>query len=213
MRVSLGLHAVLTGDIVNSTLMDPASGKGLQKALNGALSDYLHEFYRGDSFQVYMKDAEGALRLALLCRALAISVTAAEDELAVFDIRISVGIGHVLLPVRTTGTAKGEAFILSGRKFDDIQQTGRRLSIAVGQAIPDIALQAMADHLDAIYSGMTAKQAEVIVLMLKGFSQVEAVIHLGKSKSTISQLATAARWAEVERIMEQFESLINLLKE
>jgi transposase len=60
---------------------------------------------------------------------------------------------------------------------------------------------------------MSAKQAEVIVLLLKGFSQVEAVIHLGKSKSTISQLVTAARWAEVERIMKQFESLINLLKE
>ena len=212
MRVSLGLHAVLTGDIVNSTLLDPVAGKGLQKALKGALTSYLHEFYRGDSFQVYMKDAAGSLQLALMCRALAIGVTAAEDEFSVFDIRISVGIGRVSLPVRTPGTAKGEAFILSGRKFDDIQQTGRRLSIAVGQAIPDIALQAMADHLDAIYSGMTAKQAEVIVLLLKGFTQQEAVMHLSKSKSTISQLVTAARWAEVERIVEQFESLINLLK-
>ena len=60
MRVSLGLHAVLTGDIVNSTLLDPVAGKGLQKALKGALTSYLHEFYRGDSFQVYMKDAAGS---------------------------------------------------------------------------------------------------------------------------------------------------------
>jgi len=54
-----------------------------------------------------MKDPEGALRVALLCRALAISVTATEDELAVFDIQISVGIGRVLLPVRTLAIATG----------------------------------------------------------------------------------------------------------
>jgi Helix-turn-helix len=204
-------HAALTGDIVNSTQLTPEMEKALIEALERALSLYLIEFYRGDSFQVYMKDPEESLRVALLCRALAISLTAAEDEPALSDIRISIGIGTVITPVRTPGTARGEAFLLSGRRFDEIQQTDQRLSIVSGKPIADIALEVMADYIDAIYKGMTAKQADAIARLLEGRAQQEVAQELNKSKSTVSQLVSAGRWPEIEKIIQQFKTLINQL--
>ncbi len=204
-------HAVLTGDIVNSTQLTPAVEKDLFAALERVLSPYLIEFYRGDSFQVYMKDPAQALRVALLCRALAISLTAGEDEPAISDIRISIGIGTVIMPVRTPGTAKGEAFLLSGRRFDEIQRTDQRLSIISGKPVADTGLQVMADYIDSIYRGMTAKQAGAIARLLEGKAQQEVALELNKSKSTVSQLVSAGRWPEIEKIIQQFETLIKQL--
>ena len=211
MHATKSIHAVLTGDIVNSTLLGADLEELLLKELKQALSPYLIEFYRGDSFQAYLKDPEGALRVALLCRALAISLTATEEQPALADIRISIGIGPVALPVRAPGTARGEAFLLSGRGLDEIQKTERRLSISSGSAMADIGFGVMADYLDTIYRKMTAKQAAAIIWLLEGVTQQEAAAKLNKSKSTVSQLAAAGSWNEIERILQQFEMLINQL--
>jgi hypothetical protein len=205
------IHAVLTGDVVNSTQLDPVLEVLLLERLRRAFSAYKTEFYRGDSFQIYVKDPVGSLRIALVARSLAVSLTMTEDEYASSDIRISIGIGTVVSPVRAPGTAKGVAFLLSGRGLDEIQKTGRRLSIASDHPVADIGLQVMADYLDAIYRGMTTKQAEAIVELLGGDTQQEVASKLGKSKSTVSQLVTAGRWPEIERILKQFENLINQL--
>lgn len=211
MRADKSIHAVMTGDIVNSTLIGPDMQELLLKELTQVLSAYLIEFYRGDSFQVYLKDPAGALRLALLCRSLAISLTATEDQPALSDIRISIGLGPVVLPVRAPGMARGEAFLLSGRGLDEIQKTESRLSISSGHAIADIGFAAMADHLDTICRHMTTKQAAVIALLLGGLTQQDAAVKLNKSKSTVSQLAAAGSWSEIERILQQYEMLINQL--
>jgi hypothetical protein len=205
------IHAVITGDIVNSTLLAPHLEELLLTGVQNLLSGYLTEFYRGDSFQTYMQDPAGSLRVALLIRALAVSLTATEEEPALSDVRISIGIGPVVFPVMAPGTAKGKAFLLSGRGLDDIQKTERRLSIVSDHPIADIGLQVMADYLDAIYRGMTTKQAAAIVWLLDGDTQQDTASKLGKSKSTISQLVTAGRWPEIERLLQQFENLIKQL--
>ncbi len=205
------IHAVLTGDIVNSTQLSPEIEKALLEELKKALSSHLIEFYRGDSFQAYIKEPAVSLRVALLCRALAIKTGVVEEDVSLSDIRISIGIGPVQLPVKTPGTAKGEAFLLSGRRFDELQKTGDRLSIGSGHPVADVALEVMASYLDSIYRGMTVKQAGVIVRLLQGETQQEAASQLNKSKSTVSELASAARWTEIEKIIRQFEKLINQL--
>jgi hypothetical protein len=205
------IHAVLTGDIVNSTQLDPSTEKALIKEMERILKPYTFEFYRGDSFQVYIKDPVESLRIALTCRTLAISLTAGEDELPLSDIRISIGIGPVVHPVRTPGKAKGEAFLLSGRLFDDIQKSIQRLAIVAGHPMADIGLRVIAWYIDSIYKGMTAKQADTILGLLGGETQQDIVLRLGKSKSTVSQLVSSGRWPEIESLILQYELLINQL--
>ena len=210
------IAAVLTGDIVNSTKLLLTQETRLIKALGEVLGNFggkrrLHEFYRGDSLQIYLDDPAEALRMALVCRALAIAVTGNEETEVVSDIRISIGIGEVKLPIHQLGIAKGDAFILSGRRFDELQQSEQRLAIGCGVPLVDIGFQIMADYVDSIFKGMTAKQARVIQELLQGTTQQQLAVTLNKSKSTISQLANTGRWAEIEKLLLQYEQLIKNL--
>jgi hypothetical protein len=58
---------------------------------------------------------------------------------------------------------------------------------------------------------MTGKQADVIVELLHGVTQQQLTITREKAKSTISELANAGKWPEIERILQQYEQLIELL--
>ncbi|HXB09949.1 MAG TPA: hypothetical protein VNW04_22650 [Puia sp.] len=219
-KVAFG--AILTADIVNSTKLLPQQQERLVKALGFFLADHIpvykhkhqYEFYRGDSFQVYIKNPDEALRTALACRGLAIGITEEGDEETgvLSDIRISIGIGTIDGPITSLGIAKGEAFLLSGRQFDELQKTDQRLTISCGQPIANVGFKVMADYLDSIYSRMTTKQANLIVTLLQGITQQQAAITLNKSKSTISQLANAGRWPEIEKVLKQYEQLINLIQ-
>ena len=205
------LSAVLTGDIVNSTKLKAAEEKKLIKTLTTILQPYPFEFYRGDSFQVYLKDAAHALRIALLCRTAAIKLFQLRD-IYESDIRISIGIGAVQKPVRSLGSAKGEAFVLSGRGFDELQKNETRLAIITEKNIATTGAAVIADYVNSLYKELTSKQAEVIFLMLQGENQQHIAETLNKSKSTINQFTISARWSEIERLLFHYEKLINELQ-
>ncbi|MBN8853295.1 MAG: hypothetical protein BGO55_12840 [Sphingobacteriales bacterium 50-39] len=210
MEKSKKLRAVLIGDIVNFTKLNPATEKKLLKSLSSILTPYSFEFYRGDSFQAYIKEPKSSLRIALLCRTYAISQTK-DKRNASYDIRISIGIGAISEPVKKLASAKGEAFLLSGRAFDELQKKDTRLIITTGNSQINTGLEILADYINVIFSNMTAKQAEVISGLLMGQTQQDVVAERGKSKSTVSQLAASGRWPEIKKLLQHFENLIDYL--
>jgi len=205
----MAIQAILTGDIVNSTQLTTRVEKKLLACLQQLLSPYQYEFYRGDSFQVYIKEAADALALALLCRTAAISI--GSHGAVGSDVRLSIGIGDVKMPVTSLGTGKGEAFVLSGRAFDGLAASGATLAIASTSALAGEGLQVIADYCNAVFSTLTGKQAAVIFELLKGESQQAVAARLKKSKSTISQHVTAGRWPELEKLLLHYKNIINLL--
>ena len=207
MKHKTSIAAIITGDVVNSTKLSPEQEKWLFELLKRLAAKHKHEFFRGDSFQIHLDDPRGALHLALMCRCLAIGLNENDER---YDIRISVGIGEVDHPIKSLSIARGDAFILSGRIFDGLGDT-RRLAISCGNEIADIGLAVIADYLDNIYQGMTAKQAVLITALLKGITQQQMAITLDKSKSTVSQLATAGRWPEIEKLLQQYRAMIEKL--
>lgn len=207
----MSMRAVLTGDIVNSTRLEKLEEKKLQRILLQILHAYKHEFYRGDSFQVYFKKAEEGLRIALLCRTAAIGLSDKKNDVS-FDMRIALGIGKVDTVVRSLKTAKGEAFILSGRALDEIAKTNTKLAIVTTDALAKEGLRVISDYINAIFNTMTAKQAEVMFELLKGRTQFEVARKLKKTKSTISQHVSAGRWPEIDRLLMQYENIVRQLK-
>ncbi|HTQ28111.1 MAG TPA: hypothetical protein VMI35_08285 [Puia sp.] len=203
-------YAVLTGDIVNSTLLTSATEKRLLQRLQQTLAPYKFEFYRGDSFQALIKEPLNALRVALQCRTAALSIRQGNTGIR-SDVRISIGIGRVTSPVRSLGTAKGEAFILSGRAFDEMLTSRDRLSINTSRIEINEGLSILSAYINAIFSQMTVKQAEVVSQLLRGETQQAIATTLKKSKSTIHQFVISARWGEIEKLLVQYEKLINLL--
>ena len=204
------IHAVLTGDIVNSTLLDQQQERKLMKMLQHLLTEHKHEFFRGDSFQAYIKDPSLALKIALQCRTAAIGLNP-ESTPPISDVRISIGIGAVDSPVRILATAKGEAFLLSGRALDAMNKTEGRLIIITENKLANHALGIMSDYINSIYRQMTPKQAEVIVELLNGLSQQHVADKLNRSKSTISQHVTAGRWEEIENILNKYQEIVQLI--
>lgn len=206
------LPSVITGDIVNSTQLEASQEKKLLRLLQTIFSDHKHEFFRGDSFQAYVKDSTQSLRLALLCRTAAIGLLP-EQSPPVSDVRLSIGIGSVESPIRSLATAKGEAFLLSGRALDAMEKTEGRLTIVTADKMAGHALSVMSDYINSIYRQMTPKQAEVIFELLKGFSQQHVAEKLNRSKSTISQHVTAGRWDEIENILNKFQHIVQLVSD
>ncbi len=206
----MAIRAVITGDIVNSTKLGAAKEKKLLRNLQQVLLPYQFEFYRGDSFQVYQKNAGEALKTALLCRTSAISISQGEETNS-SDVRISIGIGQVKGPVKTLSTSKGEAFVLSGRAFDEIAKSNKRLVIDTDNSLAKEGLQVIADYINAIFKVMTGKQATVIFELLKGQPQQVVAKKLKKSKSTIHQHVSSGRWPEIEKLLQQYENIINQL--
>jgi len=210
MSVVKKFHAVLTGDIVNSSQLQPATEKQLWNTLDKLFDPFLYDYYRGDSFQVYIDAPRMALSIALQCRAIAISFVE-EQTSGAYDIRIGIGIGTVDHPVKKLSNAKGEAFLLSGRSLDEISKTNTRLTIATSNELANAGLKILADYVNSIFDQISSRQAQVISRLLAGDTQQKIAEELGKSKSTIHQLTVSGRWAEIKQQLLQFENLIKYL--
>ena len=146
----------------------------------------------------------------MLCRTAAIGILQ-EKSFFSSDVRISIGIAKTKAPVKTLGSARGEAFILSGRAFDEIVKEDTRLAIATTNKLANEGLQVLADYTNAIFKNMTGKQAIVIFELLKGQTQQQVAAKLKKSKSTINQHVNAGKWPEVEKLLQQYKNIINQL--
>lgn len=172
------------------------------------LATYRVEFYRGDSFQALLNETGQALNTALLCRTAAVMESDANYD---FDVRVSIGIGSVVTPVKTLSTAKGEAFTFSGRGLDEIYKAEKRLCIITSNPLANTGLEVIADYINHIFKTMTSKQAAVLFELLQGQSQQMVAKKLKKSKSTINQHVSAGRWPELEKLLHQYQTIVNFL--
>lgn len=201
------MHAVLTGDIVNSTLLGEEQGEKIIEMIKTSLSQHPTEFFRGDSFQCYVHEPTLALRLALLCRTAAIGLETTESD-PKCDVRISIGLGEAEQPVESLATAKGSAFLLSGRMLDAMGKTGGKIVISIENKMASLAFGILSDYINSIFGQMTARQSEVVHELLNGLNQQQVAEKLKRSKSTINQHVTAAKWEEIEQILLNYEKLI-----
>jgi hypothetical protein len=72
-------------------------------------------------------------------------------------------------------------------------------------------LQVIADYCNAIFKTMTGKQAAVIFELLLGKSQLVVAKKIKKSKSTVSQHVSAGRWVEIEKLLINYNNIVNQL--
>jgi hypothetical protein len=204
------LVAVITADIVNSTRLKKAEEKILLNDLSAILKSYKFEFYRGDSFQAYIPDPKEALKVVLRARAAAKRLSYGFSS-PFSDIRASIGIGDITTPVRDLKTAKGEAFLLSGRTFDEMSKSGKRLKIQSANDSINLGLKIIANYADSLFAQLTSKQAAVVFELLTDHNQVETARRLKKSQPTINKHAQSARWMEINNLIEDYQLYINQL--
>lgn len=201
-------NAVITADIVNSTKLSATAIKKLNGRIEEVLKPHQHEYYRGDSFQVYIADAVQALSTVLQLRLLARQYSAGLPRVDA-DIRSAIGIGRVRGPIKDLSRTTDELFILSGRALDALDQEEDRFTIISPNEKANIAFRLIAQFVDRLVSQMTVKQAQVIAELLKGQTQTEAAKELKKTQVTVHRQAHAAGWKSINRLLKEYEIVLH----
>jgi hypothetical protein len=204
--------AVITADIVNSTRLSKSESKKLMKVLGTILQPHLHEFFRGDSFQVMVQSPAEALSLVLQARMAAMKLLS-EGATPIADIRASIGIGTIRQKAAILRTATSEAFILSGRCFDSMEKE-QRLSMITGEknGAVNAGLRLISHFIDYLFRRLTVKQATVVFELLVNRTQVETAKRLKKSQVTIHKHLQAAGWPEIEKLIVEYKKLIEFIE-
>lgn len=211
--MTTALHAVLTGDLISSSKLEPEdvvqAGRILAEsaaALNEVAGDVFIgplDVFRGDSWQVVLKTPGQSLRTALFFRArLKYQLDA--------DTRIAIGIGASAVPFEgSPSQATGEAFLLSGHALDGMPRYCN-LTVALPDRAAALARWApgMAGLCDALIGEWTQRQSQIIchAILNPAFTHEE----LGRTlpdpiaQQTVTRALNGAHWRAVEEAISVF---------
>jgi hypothetical protein len=205
--------AVLTGDIVGSSKLDPKALKGVMQRLRdgaerfgevyeGAVYGKL-DVFSGDGWQMLIEDWRRAPRAALYLRA----VVKSEEKLKT-DTRVAIAWGPVnettLMP-ESISESTGDAFTESGRWLRAMRK-GYRLALNPGLSGDELRfLDCAVSLVDALVSRWTARQAEAVALALLARTQEEIAAQIGKSQPTVHQALQTAGWHGIEELLSEIE--------
>jgi hypothetical protein len=212
------IHAVITGDLVDSTAISKNYHDELLSIANDIKefhsSDFLFEIYRGDSFQAYIKDPSKALLFSILIRAGLRRQSRGTSIEEAWDARVSIGIGHVYKKSRKVtnhllGTLDGEAFIRSGRSLDEMKKEEVRLKITTGDEQLDKEFEAACPLADNIINHWTTSQAEAVYLhLLKNDTQKEIGKELETTQRAISKRLDASNLESMNNFFKRYQEVI-----
>lgn len=208
------VFAVLTGDIVGSRQLSAERLERTRGVIAAGAAQFrrrerralcgVPEVFRGDAWQLLLREPRWALRVALLVQA---------QLLARNDVRtrISIGVGGVdVINRRRISLSTGEAFMLSGHALDHI--TGY---FDLTGALPERAapLAAWFPALLHLCSGLvrpwTRRQAEIVSLALLAdnptHESIAGTLRPRVSKQSVTESLAAAHWRPLLEGIRVFE--------
>lgn len=176
MGTATSRHAVLTGDIVDSVAMREAGAPAVGELMRGAVATAQETFpsagisevdvFRGDSWQLLVRDISQALAVAVVVRAWLRAQGPGKQPY--WDTRVAIGIGTInRLVVDRLSESEGVAFQCSGRALDRLSEgpaSGRpRMTLVTGEGdLLERAGDTVVLLLDALAKQWTPQQAAAL---------------------------------------------------
>jgi hypothetical protein len=206
------LKGIITADIIGSTSID-ADARGELPELINQLTDELQEvsqiqveIFRGDSFQVMVQDVEKTPLVAVLLRA-GLRKSELRSKTKILDARMAIGIGKVSYINEKITLSDGEAFILSGREFDELGK--RKLSILTPSEDVNAELRVETAFLDDVISHWTRQQSECIYnALLTNAKQYQLASDDNTSRQNVGKKLSAAKERLVRMYLDRVSFLI-----
>lgn len=202
---------VISGDVIGSSLLEPAPRKKLQKLLDAFIKQAEEEWadlqiqqYRGDSLQAILTSNRSvALRMALLLQSYLIQHG--------YKIRLAIGVGTISFKSKNVVTSDGTAFQASGPYLDALVKSGDVISVAADAADLTAEWQVHSASLNYLIKHWSPQQAEAIYLQLQDYTQ-ESIAHKLKIKQpSVYYRLQGAGWPVVNKILTRFESVIPMV--
>ncbi|MEZ5347147.1 MAG: SatD family protein [Pyrinomonadaceae bacterium] len=193
--------SVITGDIINSKSADPVQWlEPLKDELNKyGPSPKVWEIYRGDSFQLIIKDPGDAFLAA-------VKIKAAIKTRKNLDVRLAIGIGEEKYDAETITESNGSAFVYSGEKLETLKKEKLNLAIKSDRDSFDEELNLNIKLGLIAMDNWTPNSAEAVKLALENqnLPQKELGQMLGLKQNTVSYRLKRAYFDEIMAINERY---------
>ena len=206
------IHAVLTGDVIKSSLLKPPQLEQVRDVLLQAVRDAGRwksglvlgkaEFFRGDAWQASLADPALALRVAMFIRARVKSQ-------AIADTRIAIGIGTIdKVAEKRVSLSQGEAFVLSGHCLDEMPSVVRMtICLPSSTGTAGLWMPVVGQLCDALASQWKPRQAQIVASALfpTESRHEEIAEKLGVTKQAVTKSLRGAGWHSLIRAITAFE--------
>ncbi len=199
------MTSILTGDIVKSRRSTTTLwADGLKKIFSDigqTPKDW--EIYRGDEFQLEVKNPAEALLVAIRIKAFLKTLK--------LDARMSIGIGDKEYAAPKITESNGTAFVRSGELFETLKKEKVMLAVNSRNSDFDNDLNLMLRFGASIMNNWLPQSAEFVLLAIENptLSQEELGIKLGINQAAVSRRQTRAQF---ELIMDLDAFYRNKLK-
>lgn len=205
------VYGALTGDVINFTKLHNHEKQVLIKATEALIKTWVSvkedaAVFRGDSYQILFDDPAQVTRrsIQLICW---FTKKSKPDRDIRLSTRISIGIGQLDYRGKSVLDADGQALHLSGRRFDKMVK-GELLVITTETEELNEQLGILLMFINLLVSQWNINQAEVIYLLLEGYTQTSIAEELGIGQSAVNNRIKTARWKEVEKGLAYITGLI-----
>ncbi len=195
--------AVITGDIIKSR---EANTKEWLKVLKSELNKYgknpkVWEVFKGDSFQLEVKDVFSALLVAM-------SLKAAIKKMKSLDVRLSIGIGDKTYNAQKISEANGSAFVRSGEEFDNLKKKKQNILIKSPWTQFDAEMNLYLRLALILMDDWKAKSAEIVHLALERseLNQKELGKKLKIKQNAVSKRLNTAHFYDLMALNDMFQA-------
>lgn len=182
--------AIITGDIVNSRRkksIDWIDGfKKLLHTYGKTPADW--EIFRGDEFQIEIKNTEEVLVTALQIKAYFKSLN--------LDVRMSIGFGDKSYKSRKISESNGTAFARSGEVFETLKKQKINLAVNSGDIAFDFQINLILRLCLTFMDNWLVQSAEFVLVAIKNnkLSQEEIGLILGINQAAVSRRRKRANY-------------------
>lgn len=201
------MTSVITGDIIDSRQQNSKDWvEGLKNILArfGETPDQW-EVYRGDEFQVEIKNPEDALWSAILIKAHLRAIK--------LDARMSIGFGDKTHDAEKISESNGSAFIHSGELFETLKKQKVTLAMRTGDVAIDEKLNLMIQLALTFMDNWLAQSAEFVAVAIENptLSQEELGQKLGINQAAVSRRQKRAQFDLILNLDRYFRKQIKQL--
>lgn len=201
--------SVITGDIVNSRqLKNPDIWlKPLKKVFEKlSQSEQYWELYRGDSFQIELKQNNKAFEAAVLIKATIKMIKG-------LDVRMAIGVGEKDHHGLKVTESNGPAFIYSGEAFETLKSKKSNLAIKTNNSTLDSELNLYFKLALIAMDYWTTNASEIVKLSIENpeYSQQEIGALTGVKQNTVSEHLKRAFFSEIIELDHMYQTKIKQL--
>ena len=203
------MTSVITGDIINSRkLKNPEIWiNALKKALSYLSPETKYwKIYRGDSFQIEIKDSQ-------YCFTAAIYIKACIKMIKGLDVRLAIGIGDKTYEGNDVTESNGEAFVFSGETLESLKKEKQNLRIKTRDNNINDDLNLYFKLALITMDDWSVNSAEIVKLSIEHPNALQSELGklIGINQNAISNRQKRAHLEEILELDQMYRYKISLL--